>query len=384
MEPTTTITKLFLSLLLFATASNVACNKTLSSQGEISTITISDKEKISPDKFLDSHRIVQLGETKTPVGEIKKTIITDNYIILVDNEQTNTIFVFNHKGEILSETCRLGRGPQEYTFIQDVALLNYKGQEVIAVANSHQEKLLLYSIDGKFINSIEYLFDFDNIVQCGNSWLCLTSGDNHESDAFKERNDGNSLLVFTDSEMKVKSTALPSPFERVNFVTPEIATNAKETSVIPQFQDIVYRAEDDTVTPAYRIDLSEFGGVTNTNNWSTDKIIANFGSFVRIYNLYEAENNIIINAVTKNSIINTYIYNKASGKTYRLEGKRTTSFAELNVYEVCATYKDEFAVIIDAATVEEYNKALPDQAIMKDIKDSDNPVIMFYTIKKDF
>ena len=94
--------------------------------------------------------------------------------------------------------------------------------------------------------------------------------------------------------------------------------------------------------------------------------------------------NIIINAVTKNSFINTYIYNKASGKTYRLDGERTTSFAELNVYDVCATYKDEFAVIIDAVTIEEYNQVFPDQAVMKDIKDSDNPVIMFKKKKKEF
>lgn len=177
---------------------------------------------------------------------------------------------------------------------------------------------------------------------------------------------------------------MPSPFERVNFVTPDISTNAKEVLITPQFQDTVYRVENCTITPAYRIDLAEFGGVTNTNDWSTDKIIADFDSFVHIYNLYEAKNNVIINAVTKNSFINTYIYNKASSKTYRLEGERTTSFAELNVYDVCATYKDEFAVIIDAVTIEEYNQEFPDQAVMKDIKDSDNPVIMFFTMKKEF
>lgn len=177
---------------------------------------------------------------------------------------------------------------------------------------------------------------------------------------------------------------MPSPFERVNFVTPDISTNAKEVLITPQFQDTVYRVENCTITPAYRIDLAEFGGVTNTNDWSTDKIIADFDSFVHIYNLYEAKNNVIINAVTKNSFINTYIYNKASGKTYRLEGERTTSFAELNVYDVCASYKDEFAVIIDAVTIEEYNQEFPDQAVMKDIKDSDNPVIMFFTMKKEF
>ena len=385
MKQTTTFSKLFLLLLLLAAASNVACNKSQSAQSEITTITISDKEKISPEQFLDSHRLVRLSQTKIPVGEIEKTIITDKYIILVDNEQANTIFVFNHKGEILSEICRLGRGPQEYTFIQDVALLDYKGQEAIAVADNRQEKLLLYTIDGKYINSIEYPFDFDNIVQSGSkSWLCLTSGDNQKSDAFKERNDGKSLLVFTDLDMKIKSTTMPSPFERVNFVTPDIATNAKDVLITPQFQDTVYRVENCTITPAYRIDLAEFGGVTNTNDWSTDKIIADFDSFVRIHNLYEAKNNIIINAVTKDSFINTYIYNKASGKTYRLEGERTTSFAELNVYDVCATYKDEFAVIIDAVTIEEYNQVFPDQAVMKDIKDSDNPVIMFFTMKKEF
>ena len=73
MKPTT-ITKLILSLLFLVAASNVACNKAQSSQSEITTITISDKEKISPDQFLDSHRLVRLSPTKTPVGEIEKTI----------------------------------------------------------------------------------------------------------------------------------------------------------------------------------------------------------------------------------------------------------------------------------------------------------------------
>ena len=363
---------------LFATSHNKPNNNSTPT-----TITLNDNNKISYNEIINSYRFVRLGATKTPVGEIEKTIISDKYIILVDTEQAKTIFVFNHKGEIISEICRNGRGPQEYIFINDVALLDYKGQEAIAVADSQQEKLLLYNIKGEYITSFEFNFYFESIAQCGKSWLCTTSGDNDSSEAFKGRNDAKSLLVFTDNDMKIKSSALPSPFVREDFVTPEIVTNGDMVAIMPKFHDTLYRVAEGQISPAYRFDISAFGGVTKTDNWSTNELLKNFKNLVHIYEVRETNNHIYIEVCKKESFIDNYIYNKNSGKSYRIKnGKGVASLAEVMCYDFCATYKDEFVAITDAYEIAEFNEEYPDKAVFKDITDEDNPVIMFCTLKK--
>lgn len=375
------LSRLFYITSLLLVISSVACNQKQSSDTTLTTITLNDNNKISYSEIIDSYRFVRLGTTKTPVGEIEKTIISDKYIILVDAEQAKAIFVFNHEGKAVSEICRLGRGPQEYTFINDVALLNYKGQEVIAVADSWQEKLLLYTIGGEYITSTEYNFYFEQLVQCGKSWLCTTCGDNESSEAFKERDDTKSLLIFADEEMKIKSCALPSPFVREDFATPEIVTNGDMVSIMPKFQDTLYRVADGQISPAYRFDISAFGGVTHTDDWSTDELIKNFNNLVHIYGVQEANNHIIVE-VAKKEFIDIYIYNKLSGKAYRIKnGKEITSLADFVSDETCAAYKDEFVAIADAYTVADYNKKYPDKAVFNGITEEENPVIVFYTLK---
>ena len=84
-----------------------------------------------------------------PINLIRNCIVTNNYILVLDNSLK--IFVFNINGQFISKIDRLGNGPKEYNKILSIDA-DFDRKEIYVL---DYKKLLIYTLDGKFVRDIK-------------------------------------------------------------------------------------------------------------------------------------------------------------------------------------------------------------------------------------
>jgi hypothetical protein len=130
--------------------------------GDISQIEINiDKASyIALSDIVDSFRFVPLETTDDClIGRVDKVIFMDDLFFVLDTELSKSVFVFDKMGRFKFKIDRLGQGPGEYTFLNDMAI-NAKDQTIELLADL---KIIKFDLSGKFLSEIK--FEYPNPVE---------------------------------------------------------------------------------------------------------------------------------------------------------------------------------------------------------------------------
>ena len=120
----------------------------------IDTITVLEDNDTPVDSIIKSIEYVKLQSFENAlIGKVSKIIVTEDHIVVADTWMAKAVFIFDRKGNAQAVISRLGRGPQEYTSLDDVAVT--PDQKQIAVLDNGSTKLIYYDMDGKFIKRQE-------------------------------------------------------------------------------------------------------------------------------------------------------------------------------------------------------------------------------------
>jgi hypothetical protein len=140
----------FTVLFLFV----ISCNQE-KSEINLETIVI-DKDqlqnRVDGGFLIDTvnYEIVALETSEASmIGRVAKTRLRGDKIIIYDDLQ-RAVFVFNRDGSFHAKVHAIGKGPGEYTHINDMVITrNY-----IAALAPHARKILFYDFDGKYVKEI--------------------------------------------------------------------------------------------------------------------------------------------------------------------------------------------------------------------------------------
>jgi hypothetical protein len=98
--------------------------------------------------FVDSVSVLQLETTeKCLLATISKIIPYSNRYYLFDGRQ-DKVFCFDNNGKFLFQISQKGRGPTEYSYLEDIAVDQYNNQLILLVPFG---ELLFFDLDGNFI-----------------------------------------------------------------------------------------------------------------------------------------------------------------------------------------------------------------------------------------
>jgi len=131
------------------------------------------------------------------VGGVTKIKFYKNYMIFWDG-QTRSIFIFDDKGKYIRKISRVGKGPGEYSGINDFCVHPQTGMITIA---TDSRKIITYSFDLKEFkeyNDVPYAV---GIEQFNNGYYAIASTQ-------KEAN-----LYILDANMKIVHKGLANPFQ---------------------------------------------------------------------------------------------------------------------------------------------------------------------------
>lgn len=142
---------IILTLITFTSCFHPNQNKPLDiGKVNLDGFVISVNNEITNDySFLKSAKFVFLAND-FPIAQLDRLFFWGDTLIVLDKKQ-HSIFLFRSDGTFLSKICCRGRGPGEYSNLDDITI-NYDTGNLLVLDRSAQ-KILQYSFDGSFINN---------------------------------------------------------------------------------------------------------------------------------------------------------------------------------------------------------------------------------------
>lgn len=355
--------------------------------GDMKTIAINDTYSMKRYDAVESYRYVPLQDTKRLIGNIDRLIVSDDRIVVVDRDQAQAVFIFDHNGNIIAEIAATGRGPNEYIFIDHVAIDT--DNDRLAILDRRSRRVLLYGLDGKFIKSQKIPFALCGMEYMENGdILCITDAYARLDDFFSGRDDGNNLVFFTDREFNVKNSTLPNTAtkRKISFTAPFVSQGADGLMVIPTISGIIYGVSNRDIRPLYRIDMSELGNVPLTDDM-TDEEIAELGKRAPFFNgdFIAGDSHLLISiAIPPDQTAVQYCYDKQTGIVCMLENdtrRGDAMLADMAFGNIKAVSGKEYVADIPAYVATMIYPEGIENAALKPVNDNSNPILVFYTLK---
>lgn len=373
-----------------ATVCCLACNRhadqsdnVLSS--DIHTVTVLEDNDTPVDSIIKSIEYVKLQSFEnTLIGWVSKIIVTEDHIVVADTRMAKAVFIFDRKGNAQAVISRLGRGPQEYTTLGDVAVT--PDQQRIAVLDNGSEKVIYYDMAGKFIKGAEIPLQAMNMEFIDNrTMLYTTYGTSKRNDIPAEMS-----LHYVDTDMNVLESTFPTRQNAAQgfTMTPVIKRNGNRLHVLPAYGDTIYRVTSEGRIPNYWIDMSRVNGKTSRDfdYPMTDEKFRLMMQDASFFNgLFAESDNFGLFRVFYPKRGKLILYSKQQKKSYNLNMDRLSDIFHvyLNSNEIF-TYKDQFITAVSAYgfvnKIPQKNELY--EEIQQGITENDNPVLLFYTLKE--
>lgn len=136
-----------------------------------------DFEKSSPTKaseiFSEVNYLLLEEDTNLPLVRSYKIVVQDS-LIFVEDKELNNLFVFDLSGKIKSVFKSLGKGPNEFTQIDEFSV----SENRVYIQDDYLKKTLVYDFEGNLLSEEYHVyFGFNKYYWLGHE---LTYFDNHE------------------------------------------------------------------------------------------------------------------------------------------------------------------------------------------------------------
>ncbi|MDR1699907.1 MAG: 6-bladed beta-propeller [Lachnoclostridium sp.] len=355
----------------------LACSKPNDSRVVVVDV---DPQRITPDSVVFANReIVILGTApEALLSEILAIDIHDDYIYVVDNFRT-TVFVFSRNGEFLTKIGRQGRGPGEYVNI--LAFCIDRDNDEMLIATDRPNKLLYYSLSGKFLGETktdDLLFE---ITAGGNTIVCRILDENNDM-AIYETNDH----VVTS----VKHPEMPElQMDRLNLISPvgrKLLGSKHGILFTRTFDNTIYKVEGDNLAPFVTLDFGKYWQ-RDANLLSMEEVSRNSGENRGIYAITNAR------LLSRDKVI----FNGFPNGVFIVDGDDATHYGEIKS-ELSLFGKKDMLPILDPETdyvafqyraldfshlsAKEDRSGYTDEMVrLAALTEDDNPVIFLYKMK---
>lgn len=158
----------------------ISCKKL--NKNDTQTLTLPLLENISDNLDLnivfDEFEYVTLESTDQSLfGYLDKLIVDDNFFFILDKAKTKKIFVFSKDGAFIRTIGKVGKGPGEYTNIEDFTIDELTHDIIVLTFPS---TVITYNYQGEFISQKKLTSNslLWNICSYKDGYVCST---NHQS-----------------------------------------------------------------------------------------------------------------------------------------------------------------------------------------------------------
>ena len=223
------------------------------------------------DIFPDAEMIPLTGELLPKFGNYCKFILDDSNYYVIDYGGEQQIHRFDKNGRYLNSIGTQGRGPEEYSSIQDVTLDDHRN---VAVYPFGEGVLVSYSPDGIFLGRKELPYRARYFSHNGFNYhyVGLNTGQDYQ-------------LYVTDSNGQTIGEFLPqppfAPFPFPSFITFSLYDNT--VNFCPAEGNEIYRLKDGKMEVKYCFDFGSYAITDEYYKKTMDEFVASLSSNPVVY-----------------------------------------------------------------------------------------------------
>lgn len=370
------------------------CNEIIPKLDSMTTISVEtetgSKVPLYFFKNIDSTRYVELETTeKSLIGGINLILFAPNRIFCISNVNMQNITIFDEKGRFVNKIDNIGKGPDEYLNISQVAI-DYRNSNIVLM-DRNSNKLIRYDYDGEHIFTQQMFFYFSDIIFSKESDHIFYSSDIENNMHINPISSKRLICTKGKKELTYASINLPKEYIFAHYTVRNFSYSNDKILYFPNFSDTIYTVDSCHVIARYK--LKHKGNSLKMEDCSLEY----FKNFQ--YNF--ADDNIFYIKFPPLEVRN-YIYlrfEQGGRNFYSLYNKDTrsseTGFIIASDNDVAPVYgypmavnDDWFVSIIDAESIvqasknnvfnDQYLKRHADlKKIAQNITINDNPVVMF-------
>lgn len=185
-------------IIVFEIALTSCQTNNILEENKIRVVNISVEEvknKLKLSSIVKQNSWITLETTDSClIGRIDKIKTTKDFIFVLDRFSTESLYVFNRKGDFLTKIGRKGKGPGEFTFPFDFTI-DENRKLVYILDNGY--RLLLYSYNGDYIGSKSLTNFTASSFEKTDKGFAFISGDRDDN------------LILADSDLIRKNSYFP-------------------------------------------------------------------------------------------------------------------------------------------------------------------------------
>ncbi len=384
------------ALLLITICSCEQRVKTVTQNGNVITINVAKSlldYPFSTAGLIDTINYVPLETNNDCIfGTIDKLCIIRDTIYILDKKNTRAIYAFSINGKFLYKISKHGKGPGEYYEIENF----YIRSENIILFDSKLGKLLTFNLSGKFISEKNIGFQGIDFALSEKDLIYFYLG------GFSTKNDnsGKYLLSAIDTSFKLQYLAFP-----INDAKKKIGGSSNHAFYIDKYSEIyynalfsntVYKLSGQSITPIININFGEYtlkesdlNVIKNIDDLRKSGFVWNYNSFL----------------FTDEYIYFDFILKSKQGSVLYSKKLKQVIRAGINYYSTSETdylssmpvaeYKNKMVSIVEPISIRDHIDQNPNEVkqwqitkqlsenVIKKIKETDNPILMFYTLKNE-
>lgn len=360
-----------------------------------------NNESLSLSSFVDSFYYVPLSN-KNLIGEIDKLLHHNGKIYVLD-KMSKSIIIYNEYGEELKRLQKIGRGPGEYTQLNDFAIDKRTDQIIVFCS---PRKILCFDQNFKLIKESGCNPSYQYFVFQDNLYFFLRS--------YNQLYEGriNDFLIHAFDEDLNEIKQLSIPFKDYQFGTKfdydsPFFYNDNEVLYCDKYENKVYGLTKDSTYLKYYFNSNERNmpdGLSLSMKENFEKLKDyNFG----LTNFYETNNALSFSYFVGSQLFATAFYLKNKNILVYphlienndinlfswgalIKGKKDNYFTQIiSAYDLC-TLIDKYRDAIEKAphlnniekdkSLNNFNQFLKIHKI-HNIKKNDNPVLIYFSVK---
>lgn len=362
----------------------------------LDTIFINPKniseDRINYSTLFDSISYILMPEdTSFLIGRVDKLLVTDDYIFILDQKITHSVFGIDKDGNKALHINAVGVAPGEYLFMTDIAYEANKKELLIHC--KMKKKILHYDLKGNFLYEKEVPYNIRKFCPINNSFAYYC--EYYENHHLKKDNYSPNVFLLDSSSTFVPQNAVSYFIPPINQA---IVWNSncqfsrwKDTvSIKPDHGDIIYHITSNRIIPRYKLDFglysidNRYWELVKQNDVKIEKLhnFINDSGICESFWFFESHNYMYFTFRQRGNKYDV-LYSKKTAKMYNLR-YYNNDMDKVTLFNPIAMHNDKLYCLLNSEDIynmkSELIKYLP-KDILEKVEEFGNPIIAVFTLK---
>lgn len=341
-------------------------------------IDISKANKSSFASELNKVEFIPLETTDSNViGQIQLIKIEGNEIYIVDSK-TQKVLIFSIQGKYLRSINKVGQGPGEYIGITDMQINNRNGH--IVILDETQYKMLEFDTNGNFINEKKIPLK-DPLAKF--AYLDSTTLVFYKS--FIQKDNDNSIILCSE-DFKQIEPKFPCKKTTSLLLCPRVSLQKSDNQLLylPIYSQTLFEITNKKVKEKYTFNFEKNNidlDVYNKKYSNPSELFRrlNTGNSIYFFNVLDSKSNIYADFYYK-EVPYFFVYNKDTKKSNIFyDEKMSKMFDSFYPY---TTNNGKFLSTVSANHLNEFSTEILKSNNLDHITSEDNPIVIIYQFKE--